>query len=98
MIVHSSKQYFLEMKRAENKWKNKITLNYKIGRGADPGGKITFSDFVYSNKFPNNIAILKNGSVVVCTDLIENPRECKVLPSESIVLLIKPRGGAFEIF
>ena len=78
MIMNSTEHFFLEIER-ENNCHNKVVLNFKTGRGSDPEKKITFPDFVLSNKFPNNVALLKNGNVVVCTDFVENPLGSRVL-------------------
>lgn len=39
--------------------------------------KLVFSTFTLSNKFPNNVCILANGSIVVCIDIIEYPKESR---------------------
>jgi hypothetical protein len=78
MIINSSQQLLLGKEQEMNS-SNKVVLSFKNGKGPDKEKKITFHDFVLSNKFPNNVALMKNGNVVVCTDVIENPPESKVL-------------------
>jgi hypothetical protein len=78
MIINSSQQLLLGKEQEMNS-SNKVVLSFKTGKGSDKEKKITFHDFVLSNKFPNNVALKKNGNVVVCTDFIENPPESKVL-------------------
>ena len=78
MIINSSQQLLLGKEQEMNS-SNKVVLSFKTGKGSDKEKKITFHDFVLSNKFPNNVALMKNGNVVVCTDFIENPPASKVL-------------------
>ena len=77
MIINSSQQLLLGKEQEMNS-SNKVVLSFKTGKGPDKEKKITFHDFVLSNKFPNNVSLMKNGNVVVCTDFIENPPESKV--------------------
>ena len=77
MIINSSQQLLLGKEQEMNS-SNKVVLSFKTGKGPDKEKKITFHDFVLSNKFPNNVSLMKNGNVFVCTDFIENPPESKV--------------------
>lgn len=73
-IVDSQDLFELEFKKAQQKnSKERIVINYKIGRGANPTKTVTFPNFVLSTKFPNNVVLLKNMSVVVCLNLVEHP-------------------------
>lgn len=76
MIINSSKQFHIELKKLEaNKSGKKIVVTFTEWKGTR---KIVFPDFVLTNKYPNNICLLKNGNIVVCKDLIESPPKSKV--------------------
>ena len=43
-----------------------------INNGEKWPKKLVFDSYTISNKFPNNICLLKDGSIVVCTDICRN--------------------------
>ncbi len=72
MIINSSKQFEIEVKKLEAKHSGlKIVVKFAQWKGLK---KIVFPDFVLTNQYPNNVCLLKNGSVVVCCDIIEFPK------------------------
>ncbi|XP_045024703.1 uncharacterized protein LOC123469643 [Daphnia magna] len=72
MIINSSMLYEIEIKKFEVKTSGqKILVNFSEWKGIK---KMVFSDFVLTNRFPNNVCLFKNGNVVVCSDFIEFPK------------------------
>jgi hypothetical protein len=53
----------------------KVVVTFTEWKGTK---KIVFPDYVLTNKYPNNICLLKNGIIVVCKDLIDSPPQSKV--------------------
>ena len=74
-IITSTKLFELEVAKEElrNSVGHRIVVDFTIGRGVDPMKKLTFPDMIVTNKFPKNILLMTNGSVVVCTDIKEHP-------------------------
>lgn len=79
MIMNSFEQFKLEVKKCEAKNSNKkIVLDFTVTKGLNGLKKLTFPNFVLSNKFPNNVCILKNKDIVVCQDIIEYPLKSNI--------------------
>jgi len=86
MIIHSSKQFQIELKKIEAKNSGrKIVVKFADWQGTK---KIVFPDFVLTNKYPDNICLLKNGKIVVCQDIIESP------PKSNVFVIV---GSTFKV-
>jgi hypothetical protein len=71
-IIDSQEMFELEVTKAMLKNSDqRIVLHVNYGRGDNPTKKVTFPNFVLSTKFPDNVFILKNNTVVVCLNIVE---------------------------
>lgn len=72
-ILSSEEMFELELAKFKSKnSKSLVVIDLKIGRGKQPTKTITFPGFSMSNKFPNNVLLMQNGSVVVCFDILKD--------------------------
>jgi len=75
-ILETKDMFRVEVKKwaAENSGR-KVALNFtsREHKNAPPTRTLFFPGMEISNEFPNNVFLLNNGSVVVCTDFIEYP-------------------------
>lgn len=75
-ILETDQMFKLEVKKFElEQSETKIVLDFSSkNRKEDlPLKSLTFSNFGLTNKFPENVFMLKNGVIAVCTDIIELP-------------------------
>jgi len=72
-LVTSEEMFEIEVAKMENQnSKSKLVLDFKVGRGVNPKKTLTFPGYSITNKFPDNVILMKNGSVVVCIDFIND--------------------------
>lgn len=76
-VLDVEKLFQSELRQAElENSQQKIVLDFSIQkhRSAIPTKTLVFENFDFSNKFPNNVCMLNNSNIVVCTDIIEFPK------------------------
>ncbi len=72
-ILRSAEMFELEVAKFYNKSsKRLVVLEFNIGRGKKPTKTVIFSDFSITNKFPNNVFLMQNDTVVVCFDILND--------------------------
>jgi hypothetical protein len=68
-IIQDLKLFKIEVARSEARVsRQKVVVDFSVGRGSNPTKTLFFPNFSLTNKFPNNICLMKNGAVVVCVD------------------------------
>ena len=73
-ILDSKSLFELEVKKATQKGsKERIVLNYKVGRGSNPKKTVVFPNFTVTTTFPDNVLLMANESVVLCLNLVVDP-------------------------
>lgn len=80
-ILETGQQFKMEVKKRElERSDRKIVLNFSIrnAKSDNPHKVMKFPEFSLSNMFPNNVCMLKNGKIVVCTDIVEYPKGSKI--------------------
>lgn len=65
----------LRLAELENSHQKKV-IDFSIQNNVNaiPTKTLAFQNFDFSNKFPNNVCMLKNNNIVLCTDIIEFPK------------------------
>ena len=72
-IISSEDMFELEVAKFKTKIsKSLVVIDLKIGRGKKPTKTVTFAGFSISNKFPDNVLLMQNNSVVVCFDILKD--------------------------
>ena len=71
-IVTDEEMFKIEVASYEARNSDKaVVVDWKPGRGNNPTEKLVFPDYAISNKFPNDVLLMKDNSVVVCTNIIK---------------------------
>lgn len=71
-IVTDEEMFKIEVATYEARNSDKaVVVDWKPGRGNNLTEKLVFPDYAISNKFPNNVLLMKDNSVVVCTNIIK---------------------------
>lgn len=73
MILTNFEQFKVEAARLEKSRNPNANVIVEFIDDGDSGKTIKFPQFTLSNRFPNNVCLMKNGSIVVCKDFIESP-------------------------
>lgn len=72
-IITNEEMFEIEVAKHSAKNSNKqIVVDWNPGRGHFPTQILTFPDYSISNKFPNNVLLLRDASIVVCTSILKN--------------------------
>lgn len=73
LIISTYQQFQIEASRLKLKDKDvNFVIEFKVNVGSDKYKLIRFPKFTLTNKFPDNVCLLKNGSIVVCVDIIDD--------------------------
>jgi hypothetical protein len=59
--------------------KAQVVTKWKIGKGSNPKKSLSLPTYTITNKFPNNVLLLKDDTVVVVENIIECPPNSKVM-------------------
>jgi hypothetical protein len=79
-IIDAVSLFKIEVARSELLHsKQKLIVDFSVSRGINPTKTILFPNFSITNKFPNNICLMRNGAVVVCVDFVDDREENNVI-------------------
>lgn len=98
-IIENKVQLMIESRKI--KAKSKALLKF-VQRGERWPKKLVFTQFVLSNKFPNNVCLMKDRSVVVCNDIFLLDRVPYTKPQKFLTLQdafeLPYRSSDFDIY
>jgi hypothetical protein len=85
MILTDSKALFKQatIQKQQEAGESHILLEF-VDKGEKNKKKLRFAKFTITNKFPDNVCLMTNGRVLICTDIFRLPRTGEILLSGQV--------------